>query len=122
MKKYLIPLILLAVIGFGYFWYKKNAISEEDAFYATLKCPDDYTDLDEKARDLDRFIVWWNERHPDAGPMDWGEGRTHFFRKRNCTEALARLGAYENGTADPATLKLLDEIIVEELERAQDAK
>jgi len=113
MKKKLLYIGILVIVlmgGFAIYSYPSTTIA---------KCPDDYaTDEAGSAEYLASTDKWTNDfynTHPEATLTEWAEARKQFWIDNNCTEAIKRYEEAKTGNADPETVKMIDQILRDEL-------
>ncbi len=78
------------------------------AFYATLKCPDDYATFNEKMAAFKQFTNFYYSQHPAATVNDMLAARYQFYEIKHCTAALARYQAVVSGTVNATTSATLN--------------
>ncbi|MDO8518286.1 MAG: hypothetical protein Q7S26_03290 [bacterium] len=77
------------------------------------KCPDEYTTSEEHLAAVEKWTNDFYDKNPDASLGDWAAARHNFYKKNNCKEALQRVEDYDSGKADPASKKIVDEVVDE---------
>lgn len=94
MKKLWIYLLVLgAIIDLSlvvYINWPDNSpkLSYDEKFYASLKCPEDYTDEETRLEDNEKYIIYFTNTHPGITLDEMLEARVDFLKKKNCTETL----------------------------------
>src|SRR3989344_6486978 len=85
------------------------------------QCPEYYAETN--AGDTERLAAidkWTNEfydKNPGASLAAWSEARHDFWVENNCVETLKKYEEAKNGTADPVKMKLITDIIQEEIDK-----
>ena len=77
------------------------------------KCPDDYATNEEQVAAFDKWTNDFYDANPEATISDWSAARHQFWVDNNCTAALERYQSAQDGTADPATVKMIDDALQE---------
>lgn len=111
IKQNWIKLVLgaaLVVIGTAYFLITHKT-------QLTLRCPDSFTNSDEKIADLKKFSDAYYVQHPNATEVDLSEEMVNQWKANNCTEALKRYNDYLSGNVDANTKATLGNLADEYL-------
>lgn len=107
MKTKLLYICLLTILAVGiYFLATYNNPN-------ALKCPDDYATNEEQVAAFDKWTNDFYDANPEATITDWSAARRQFWVNNNCTAALQRYQSAQDGTADPATMKIIDDALRE---------
>ena len=77
------------------------------------KCPDEYKTSEESTVAVIQWTNDFYDKNPDASLSDWATARRDFYKKNNCKEALQRAEDYDSGKADPASKKIVDDVVDE---------
>jgi hypothetical protein len=100
MKKYLLPLACISVVIVACVAsILRSNINGEGAFYANLKCPDDYSTVEEQTAAVDAWTNHFFDQNPHASLGDWARARKVFYEQKNCTLALGRVSEAEQAQA-----------------------
>ena len=96
--------LILAVFVVSIFYNLKNYVS-------SAKCPEDFTNSDEKAAALDKWLEDFYSKSPDASLGHMAEARQNYFKENNCIQAIKRFEDYMAGRVDEKTKDRIDVII-----------
>lgn len=94
MKKvWVFLLCMIAVVGIGlliYFNWTDNTLklSEDEQFYATLKCPEDYDTEAEKEKAREKFVLYVAGKFPNVTMEEMMTARANFLIKKDCDQTL----------------------------------
>lgn len=87
--------VLVAVITFVSYGSKSSN--------SLAKCPQDFTDSDEKNADFDRWAKDFYDKNPTASVVDLAKARVNYYKENNCTEAIKRFEDFTAGRVDEKT-------------------
>jgi len=88
--------IVAAIIAVSGFYYSK---------LTDLRCPDDYTNSEERIASFDKWTKEFYDNNPDASFADLSDARKQFYVDHDCQEALQRMEDFETGDADPEMMR-----------------
>ena len=112
MNPKLLHIGTLAILAVGiYFLASYNSPN-------TFKCPDDYATNEEQIVAFDKWTNDFYDANPEATITDWSKARHQFWVDNNCTTSLERYQSAQDGTADPATMKMIDDALQEAINNA----
>lgn len=78
------------------FYNPKNNVS-------SIKCPEDFTNSDEKVAFFDKWAKDFYDKNPSASVVDLAEARIAYYKENNCTEAIKRFEDFTAGRVDEKT-------------------
>lgn len=86
-------LCMTAVVGTGLLLYsnwpeKTPKLSEDEQFYATLKCPENYSTEAEKEKAREKFVLYVADKVPDITMDEMMMVRANFLMNKNCDVTL----------------------------------
>lgn len=106
--KLIIACVILTVVGYFYFTHKP-----QNQPFTALRCPDEYTNSQDRIKAFDMFVSAFYEVNPGATYADLARARHEFYVEFNCTEALKRESDYFNGNVDPETRASIERVVDE---------
>jgi len=77
------------------------------------KCPDDFTNSDEKIAAFDAWVTDFYNKNPDASIEDMAQARLDHNVKNGCTKAIQRYNDYVNDNVDPETKAKIENVVNE---------
>lgn len=110
--------LILAIIVLGAYFYfipgpKNESTEPSNEEFSALRCPDEYTNSQDRIKAFDMFVSAFFEINPGATYADLVQARHDFYVEFNCTEALRRESDYRHGKVDPEMQASIDRVIRE---------
>jgi len=106
LKENWIKFSSIFLLAIGLFWFLGNN---------SPKCPEDFSNSEEKVSAFDKWTKNFYEKNPDASIGDLVDARNNYYRENNCTEALKRYNDYIAGDVDSGIKQMIEEIVDEAL-------
>ena len=110
-RKIYIPIFIIAVLAVTYFYY----MTREPQAHQT--CPEDFPETDAgfqaKTDSMEKWINNFYDKNPGSSLAEMAKARFAFYLENNCTKAIERYNEAKNGKADPATMQLIRDTIID---------